>query len=77
MNLIDNLNNKCNHSLTNRELQLLTGLNSATVWRFLKHCEKYQIVEPATSKYSNNGKVVYWRILDKTQFLNELERRMS
>jgi len=75
--IIENLLVKDNVCLTNRELQLLTGLNSRTIWRLLKRCEKYHVVKPATSKISDNSKVVYWRILKKDEFLVELERRMT
>ena len=76
--LIEKVVNKDNiRCFTNRELQFLTGLNSRAIWRFLKRCEKYNIVRPKTAKISNNGRVVYWKILNKDEFLIELQRRLE
>jgi len=56
-------------SFSNRELALLIQTDRKRVWQFLKRLEKY-----GTVKTQTKTKVVFWRVRDKQNFLEELER---
>jgi hypothetical protein len=74
MNITDKI--LSNDTFTVRELSLITDHNPVSVWKVLKNLEKYQVVKVCTSKISVDGKLVYWKVLDRPLFLKEIRERL-
>ena len=65
-----------NDSFTCREFSLLFNVSKIKTWEFFRSLERYGIVKPCSVKASVNGSVTYWRIIDKKNFLKQVEERI-